>query len=97
MRQTSASNWALLFAVLAWPLMYYGIVSQLGDYRPSTSPEVILTNQRMSVAVLSVGFLSLIASLWLSGYSFTGARGRSIFAALVSVGLITFGIIGLWL
>lgn len=97
MRQTSASNLALLLAVLAWPLTYYGIMSQLGDYRPGTPLEVILANQRMSVAVLSVGFLSLMASLWLSGYSFTGARMRSISAALISTGLITFGIIGLWL
>lgn len=97
MRQTSASNLALLLAVLAWPLIYYGIMSQLGDYRPGTPTEVILANQRISVAVLSVGFLSFLGSLWLSGYGFIGAKVRSTLAALICTGLIAFGIVGLWL
>ncbi|MBN8726280.1 MAG: hypothetical protein J0H15_01065 [Xanthomonadales bacterium] len=97
MRQTTASNLALLLAVLAWPLIYYVLMSQLGDYRPGTPSEVILANRRVSVAVLSAGFLSFLGALWLSGYSFTGAKMRSTLAALVCVGLIAFGIAGLWL
>lgn len=97
MRQTSVSNLALALAVMAWPLIYYGFMSQLGDYHPDTPREVVLANRRISVSVLSVGLLSFLGSLWLSGYSFTGAKVRSVLAALICVGVVAFGIVGLWL
>ncbi len=97
MKQSSASNLAIALAMLAWPLTYYGVMSQLGDYQPDTSHEVIEANRRISVAVLSVGFLCFIGSLWLSGYSFIGAKVRSSIAAIGCTGLVVFGVFGLWL
>ncbi len=97
MRQSVASNIAVGLALLAWPLIIYGLMSQLGDYHPSTPSEVIAANRRASVAVLSTGFLCFLGALWLSGFSFTGAKVRSLLAAACCTALITFGLISLWL
>ena len=96
MRQSSAANVALILAVLAWPLTYYGVMSQLGDYHPDIPREFIATNRRVSVGILLTGLLCLLGSLWLSGYSFTCAKSRSIVAALICTGLIVFGSVGIW-
>lgn len=97
MRQSVASNLAVGLALLAWPLIIYGLMSQLGDYHPSTASEVVAANRRTSVAVLSAGFLCFLGALWLSGFSFTGAKVRSLLAATCCAALITFGVISLWL
>ena len=97
MRQSVSSNLAVGLALLAWPLIIYGLMSQLGDYHPSMPSEVIAANRRTSVAVLSAGFLCFLGALWLSGYSFTGAKARSLFAAAFCTALIAFGVISLWL
>ena len=97
MKQSAASNLAIAFALLAWPLVIFGILSQLGDYPSSTAHQVIIANHRISIAVLSAGFLSYIGALWLSGFSFTGAKIRSLVAAACCAALILFGVISLWL
>lgn len=97
MRQSVASNLAVGLALLAWPLIVYGFMSQLGDYHPSTPSEVIAANRRTSVGVLLTGFLCFLGALWLSGFSFTGAKVRSLLAATCCTALVTFGVIGLWL
>jgi hypothetical protein len=97
MKQSVASNLAVGLALLAWPLLIYGLMSQLGDPQPGTSSEVTAANRRLSVAVLSVGFLCFLGALWLSGFSFTGAKVRSLLAAACCTALITFGVISLWL
>lgn len=97
MRQSTASNLAIVLAILAWPLVIYGVMSQLGDYHPSVPQEIITANQRTSIAILSAGFLCFMGALWLAGYGFTGARIRSLFAAACCLGLVSFGIVGVWL
>ncbi|MEP6634980.1 MAG: hypothetical protein ABJA62_12320, partial [Luteimonas sp.] len=93
----TASNFAIALAILAWPLIIYGLLSQLGDYHPSVSRDVIVDNRRISVAVLSVGFFCYLCALWLSGFSFTGAKIRSILAFACCLSLISFGVLSLWL
>lgn len=97
MRQSVASNLAIALAMLAWPLIIYGLMSQLGDYRPSTPSEIIVASRRTSVAVLSAGFLCFLGALWLSGFSFTGAKTRALLAAACCTALIAFGVVSLWL
>ena len=97
MRQSVASNLAVGLALLAWPLIIYGLMSQLGDYHPDTPNGAIAASRRVSVAVLSAGLLCFLGALWLSGFSFTGAKIRSLLAASCCTALITFGVISLWL
>ena len=97
MRHSVASNLAIVLAVLAWPLIIYGLLSQLGDYHPSIAREIIVANRRISVTVLSVGFICYLGALWLSGYSYTGAKIRSLIAATCCIALISFGVVSLWL
>jgi hypothetical protein len=97
MKQPVASNCALLLAILSWPLIIYGLMSQLGDYHPSVSREVITANRRLSVSILSAGFLCFLAFMWLAGYSYTGARVRALLAAACCTGLLVLGIFTLWL
>ncbi|MDR6841505.1 hypothetical protein [Pseudoxanthomonas sacheonensis] len=96
MRQTTASNLALALVVLAWPLAYFGVMSQLGDYAPSTPRAVIEANSHRSTIILLAGLLCLFSSLWLSGYSFAGAKIRSVVAAIACVAPMAIVILALW-
>ena len=96
MKPSTASNLAIFLAILAWPLIIYGLMSQLGDYHPSTDREIIAANRRISVAILSAGLLCNLVALWLSGFSFTDAKNRSLIAATFCAALILLGVISLW-
>jgi hypothetical protein len=87
MKPTTASNIALIGATLSWPLVWFGVVSQLGDYAPGTPSESIISNTRLSVGAIIAGLAFLFGSLWLSGYGFAVARVRSLLAASICLGL----------
>ncbi|GAA0248759.1 hypothetical protein [Rhodanobacter caeni] len=78
MKQTAAANLALLLVLAGWLLAYYGVMSQLGDPSPSVPHAQIEAARRQSLAVLFIGVASLLTALWLSGYSFSGAKVRAI-------------------
>jgi hypothetical protein len=77
MKQTSAANLALLLVVVGWALTYYGAMSQLGDPSPSVPHAQIEAARHLSFVVLCIGVVSILASLWLSGYSFSAAKVRA--------------------
>ena len=77
MKQSTASNLALVLALLAWPLCYYGVLSQLGDFVPATPRHVIDQHRAVSASVLALGVAALATALVLAGFAFSGARVRS--------------------
>ncbi|WP_426687215.1 hypothetical protein [Rhodanobacter ginsengiterrae] len=84
MKQTSAANLALLLVVVGWALAYYGVMSQLGDPSPSVPHAQIEAARHVSLVVLYIGVVSILAALWLSGYSFSAAKVRaSVCVALI--------------
>jgi hypothetical protein len=84
MKQTSAANLAFLLVATGWVLAFYGVMSQLGDPSPSVPREQIEAARHLSLVILCVGVMCVLAALWLTGYSFSGARIRaSICAALI--------------
>jgi hypothetical protein len=84
MKQTTAANLALLLVVAGWLLAYYGVMSQLGDPSPSVPHAQIEASRHQSLAVLFIGVASILAALWLSGYSFSATKVRaSACAALI--------------
>ena len=95
MKQSTASNVALALAALAWPLCYYGLLSRLGDFAPDTPRDLIERQARISSVVLSAGLLSLCVSLCLGGFSFSGAKVRSLIAIVASFGLVLIAIFAL--
>lgn len=95
MKQSTASNVALALAILAWPLCYYGVLSRIGDFAPDTPRDVIGRYERISSVVLSVGLLSLFASLCLGGFGFSGAKFRSTAAIVACLGLLLLAILTL--
>lgn len=85
MKHGTAANTALSLAILAWPLAYYGVMSQLGDPAPTVPRSEIEAARQQSHMVLLVGILCLFGSLWLSGYGFPGARVRALVSAALGV------------
>ncbi|MGF6710986.1 hypothetical protein QFZ41_001950 [Luteibacter sp. W1I16] len=78
---TKLVNVALALAPLGWLLAFYGVMSQLGDPAPMASRSFIESHRHTSIIILLIGVMCLVASLWLSGLSFTLARKRSMLVA----------------
>ena len=96
MKQSSASNVAIALAILAGPLCYYGFMSGLAHFVHGTPREVIERHHAISALILGAGLLSLAASLWLSGFAFSGAKIRSLIASLTAAGLLFTAIFSSW-
>jgi hypothetical protein len=92
-KQTTAANMAIVLVAVAWPLAFYGALSQLGDPSPSVPRAHIEAARHLSLAILFTGVLSLFGSLWLSGYAFFAARNRAIVAvaAVIIPLIVIFG------
>ena len=91
MKPGHAANIAIVLAVAAWPLMAYGLLSQLGDPAPWVPRADIARQHQIANLVFVLGFGSFAVSLWLSGYAFSAARKRSLAALLLHiVGLASF-------
>jgi len=65
-----------MFLVTGWLAAAYGVLSQFGDPSLVTPAAAIETGRRVSRAMLGIGFLLLLVSVWSSGYSFAHA-GRA--------------------
>lgn len=85
MKSSQAANVALILVAFGWLLSAYGVLSQMGDPAPWTSPAEIDAHRRVSLAFLFGGILALFSVLWLSGYAFSLARKRATLALLVCV------------
>jgi Na+/melibiose symporter-like transporter len=79
MKQTTAANTSLILVVLGWSLTYYGFISNAaeGDFSPRVSHAEIEAAQHQAAAMLLIGLVCLVATLWLSGYAFTSAKVRA--------------------
>ena len=80
------ANSALTLAVVGWLLAYYGATSQTGDPWPGTPHSVIESHRHASISILLIGVVCLLASQWLAGYVFHGARKRSLLVWLLIAG-----------
>jgi hypothetical protein len=85
MKHSTAANLALFMVALGWSLAVYGAMTQLGDPHPSVSSATIKASQHQSRLVMFAGVLFLLASLWLSGYSFPTAKLRSLIAVAACI------------
>ena len=77
MKLTHAANLSLALVVVGWLLATYGVLSNFGDPDPRIPSSVLERERHVSTAFLCVGIISLLSSIWLSGYSFTLAKRRA--------------------
>lgn len=83
------TNLALVLVVAGWLLAFYGAMSQMGDPPPTMPRSVIESHRHIADAVLLVGILCLLNSLWFSGRSYVRARKRFLLvAALILIPFI---------
>jgi len=89
MRKNFAATVALVLGVIAWPAMAWGALSLLGDYSRDTPQEIIRANTLRSHVAVAAGALASFAAIWLSGYTWSTAKTRAVFAlALVGLPLL---------
>jgi hypothetical protein len=84
---SSRAAWvAIALAVLGWPLLFYGVLAQMGDPDPSTPPEQIQRFHLLCTVAIATGSCMVAGALWLSGDAFSGAR------AVASAALATYSL-----
>jgi hypothetical protein len=77
-----APNVAIGLLVVGWLSGTYGVLSQLGDPAPWVSRADLEAHRHISVSFMFLGLAALLASVWLSGYSFATAPKRATLAFL---------------
>ena len=85
MKQSLAANAAIGLVVIGWLSCTYGVLSQLGDPSPLVQQAELDAHRRVSIAFILVGVLSVLCSLWLSGYSFMSGPRRSVLATMAAI------------
>lgn len=85
MKSSHTANIAIALLAIGWLIGAYGVLSQLGDPAPWVLRADLEAHRRVSLSLMFVGLLALLASVWLSGYSFVSAPRRATLAILGSV------------
>ncbi|SFS18897.1 hypothetical protein SAMN05216570_3845 [Dyella sp. OK004] len=85
MKQTTASNLALLLAPAGWVLCFIGVASQMGDPNPDIPVATLKAERLTQMLLFYLGVLIVFSALWASGYSFSAAKRRAVIAALMCV------------
>jgi hypothetical protein len=88
MKQSAAANLALVLAALASMALFFGFTFLAGDPRPGSLIEEIASKRNLALAIECGGYVLLLCSIWLSGYSFIVARGRSSLAMLACIAVL---------
>ncbi len=96
MTSSRFADLALVLVAAGWLLCFYGVMSQLGDPSPTTPSSVIEAHRHTSIAILLVGVLCLVSSLWLSGRSYVEAMKRSLMAAVLAVAPVVAAFVSLY-
>jgi len=96
MKQSIAPNLAIVLALLAWPLLYYGFTLQSIDYARGTPLEYISSVQHRATVIFAVGLLCLFSSLWLSGRSLAVAKVRSLSSLGICLAFFAVAVYAMW-
>ncbi len=84
MKKTTAANVALVLVTLAWPMVLYGSLSQMGDAAPDARAAVEAA-RRWSSVFFFAGLLSFVASIGLALHALAGARIRARIALVIAL------------
>jgi hypothetical protein len=85
MRPSKSANLALALANTGWLVGGFGFLSQGGDPPPSIPDSVIERHRDIAIALLLVGGVCVLASLWFAGRSYPEAKVRSLLALGLAV------------
>ena len=97
MKQKTQSSFAIVLALLAWPISYYGFTQQWIDYARGTPVEYISAARNRATVIIAVGLLCLFGGLWLSGKSFAVAKGRSLSALGICLAYFAVLVYTMWM
>lgn len=96
LNRSRAATLSVALAVLSWPLLVVGLLSQLGDFHPSVPQDEVDRYFALAQGASALGLLCFIAAVWLAAYGRTVARKRSLCTFAICGALIAFGVWGLW-
>ncbi|MFC4764854.1 hypothetical protein [Dyella koreensis] len=94
MKQSTASNLALLLAPLGWGFAFIGVTAQLGDPDPDIPAAVLEAERLKYMVVFYLGVFLIAGALWASGYSFSEAKRRAVVAAFIGVAPLIALVVG---
>jgi hypothetical protein len=83
MKQSVAATISIVVAPIAWLLVVWGGLSFIADPAPGTSRDLMRLHFLFGHAAFFLGLIALAVSVWLAGYSWSGAKYRSAFAFLL--------------
>jgi peptidoglycan/LPS O-acetylase OafA/YrhL len=94
MKRSLAANLALIVSLVPSVLFFFALGNAMGDFpEPRTPEEAHATTVFTDAAMIGL-LLALIACGWLSGYGYTEAPYRSLFAICIAAGtMIAIGIV----
>jgi len=94
MKRSLAANCALIISLVPAILFLVAMANAMGDLPRQPTPEEIRATTIITDAAMIGTLVSLIACGWLSGYGYTEAPYRSLFAICIAAGtMITIGFV----
>lgn len=86
MTKQNAATLSVVMAIVMWPIGAFGIFSTLGDLIPDITPyEAWQSKALFGGLPMTLAFGLFVSAAWLSGYSFSEAKRRSITSLLLCV------------
>jgi hypothetical protein len=85
MTSSRSANLGLALAVTGWLITSLGFLFQGGDPPSTMSDSVIERHRDIAIAMLLVGLIFILTSMWLAGRSYAEAKVRSLLAMAVVV------------
>lgn len=79
-----AANISVVLAIVMWPLGAFGFLGMLGDPSPHLSQGQVWVQKALYGGLpVTVAFAFFVAAAWLSGFSFSAAKGRAIVSLIL--------------
>lgn len=79
------ANLAIILALSGWLVYAFGSLLQMGDPSPMLTSAEIAKLHTPAKLISVVGILSILSSVWLSGFTFNSARKRSCVALMLAM------------
>jgi hypothetical protein len=91
MSKGASANISVALAIIMWPLGAFGFLGMLGDPAPYLSSHQMWVQKAVYGGLpLTAAFAFFVAAAWLSGFSFSAAKGRAIVSLVLCGAFVAF-------